>query len=490
MAVACGEGFTAAVMEKGDLWSFGKGAYGQLGLGTDADQLLPALVGGADEVFDGEAVVMVAAGHEHAACVTAKGKLWTWGNGGFGQLGHGGREPKQCPTRLGKEMYGGWPAVMVSCGDNHTLVLTAVDCVSPAVWSCGWGLHGQLGHGDTADKLVLTLMGAEGFGGVQIAMVAAGGSHSVALGADGRVWAWGWGEYGQLGHNDEENRLVPTLLAGQALGGAAAVLVVAGGYHTVAVTIQGELWVWGSGSLGQLGLGDEANRLEPTLVGAEEAFGELQVLTVSCGHFHTLAVTKDGTLWTFGHGHQGALGHNDRNDRLVPTRIEAQHFGNSKIVSVACACGTLHSAAVTEQGTLYTWGRALGLGHAHGEGRLVLVPTRIAPSLLKGARVGRCHNLPSMHALAFAMGTHARLGSVAPTAAAAGGSSQRRSQRQQGKAPAVADNGKDCEYVTMPGELVQRVVEACVSWPEGRAGELQGVVRLLGGGMMETRRST
>jgi len=56
--------FTAVVMEKGDLWSFGKGAYGQLGLGTDADQLLPACVGGAEKVFGGEAVVMVAAGEQ------------------------------------------------------------------------------------------------------------------------------------------------------------------------------------------------------------------------------------------------------------------------------------------------------------------------------------------------------------------------------------------------------------------------------------------
>jgi len=99
------------------------------------------------------------------------------------------------------------------------------------------------------------------------------------------------------------------------------------------------------------------------------------------------------------------------------------------------------------------------------------------------------------------LGTHSQIGGCdAPTAVAAGGSSQRRSQRQQGKTPssqrqqgktpAASDKGKDCEYVTMPGELVQRVVEECVSWPEGRAGQLEGVVWLLGGGMMQARGST
>jgi len=293
MAVACGLDFTAVVMEKGDLWSFGKGASGQLGLGTDADQLLPACVGGVNEVFDGEAVVMVAAGLLHAACVAAKGTLWIWGDGYFGQLGHGDREPRQSPTRLGKEMYGGSPAVMVSCGQKHTLVLTAVGLV----WSCGAGNFGQLGHGDTTGKLVLTLVGAEGFRGPQIVMVSAGGAHSVALGAQGRVWTWGWGVFGQLGYNNEGNRLVLTLLTGEALGGAAGVLVEVGYAHTVAMTIEGEVWVWGHGSFGQLGLGDEANRLAPTLVGAHDAaFGGSPVLTVACGGAHTLAVTEEGAV--------------------------------------------------------------------------------------------------------------------------------------------------------------------------------------------------
>ena len=419
-------------------------------------QVLPVWVGGADEVFDGAAVVMVAAGDAHTACVTAKGTLWSWGYGEFGRLGHGDREPRQRPVRLGKEMYGGSPAVMVACGGEHTLVLTAVGCV----WSCGEGSLGQLGHGDASNQLVLTLVGEEGFRGAQIVMVAAGGNHSVALGADGIVWAWGYGQFGQLGHNDEQKRLAPTQLAGEALGGAAAVLVAAGGDHTLAVTLAGALWVWGMGRHGQLGLGDTDNRLAPTLLGAEMAFEGSQVLMVACGNDHTLAVTKDYALWTFGRGDHGALGHNDKDDKLVPTRIEAQHFGNANII--CAAAGQSHSAAVTEEGALYTWGdespddRMLA-------GQAKLMPTPMATHLLQGARVGCCgHCLPLLHILAFAMGTHARLGSADEAA------------------PGAAD-ATACAYLMMPGELVRQLVEACASLPEGRAGELEGVVRLLGG---------
>ena len=114
MAVVCGEDFTVVVTEQGDLWAFGQ--KGVLGRGTDADELLPALVGGADEVFDGESVVMVAAGIKHTACVTSQGTLWTWGAGGWGQLGHGDEESRQRPARIGEEKYGGSPAVAVACG--------------------------------------------------------------------------------------------------------------------------------------------------------------------------------------------------------------------------------------------------------------------------------------------------------------------------------------------------------------------------------------
>jgi len=118
--------------------------------------------------------------------------------------------------------------------------------------------------------------------------------------------------------------------------------------------------------------------------------------------------------------------------------------------------------------------------------QIKLVPTPVAPHLLESMRVGRCHSLPPPLGLAFAMGTHDRLGIAAQMAAPAQDGS-RKSQRQQGKAPAADDTNQGCAYVMMPGELVKRVVEACASWPEGQSGELEGVVRLLGGGMVKDK---
>jgi len=474
---ACGSDFTVVVTEPGDVWSWGEGGAGQLGLNTLEDQLLPKRVAG-HEVF-GARMVMVSAGDEHSAGVTADGTLLTWGRGSDGQLGHGDREDRLMPEGISRELFGGQPVLMVSCGLGHTMVLAV-----GGLWTCGKGQFGKLGHGDEIDKMVLTQVAAERFeGSAQIVMVAAGGMHSVAVGSEGGVWTWGFG----LGLGLGPDRHVPTLLPGEAFAGCKVVMVAAGGFHTVVVTIKGVLWAWGCNHKGQLGIaGPETCQIEPARVGAEDMFGGSPVHMVACGFKHTLIVTKEGALWTCGEGN-GALGLNDINNEWLPTRVEVQHFGDAKIVSAAG--GNCHSAAVTEHGGLYTWdlgqdaAAAPSAGLGHDGMHTKLVPTRVAPHLLQGMRVGRCHRLPPLHALAFAMGTHVRLGSAAPTAVFARGSS-RRSRRLEGKAPA-ADTSLDCAYATLPRELVQRVVEACASWPEGQTGELEGVVRLLGGLMMD-----
>jgi hypothetical protein len=99
----------------------------------------------------------------------------------------------------------------------------------------------------------------------------------------------------------------------------------------------------------------------------------------------------------------------------------------------------------------------------------------VSPRLLGGARVGRCHGLAEEHTLAFAMGTHARLGAGAGAGGGAGG--QRRSRRVQGKAPKEGED-RGCLYMMMQEELVRMMVEACKWKPPPELGE--GVARLMG----------
>ena len=198
-------------------------------------------------------------------------------------------------------------------------------------------------------------------------------------------------------------------------------LVAAGLLHSIAVTEAGALWAWGNGSDGRLGVGDRTCRLIPSLVSqwGGETFGGSSVLLAAASDRNSLAVTQEGVLWWWGRGYSGAVGHTSSHDfiKFLPTRVNVQHFHGSKIV---CAdTGIFHSAAVTEEGVLYTWGRShyvggnddlvpSGLGHQDLQDKVN--STLVSPEHLLCAKVGRCHNLPTQHALALVSGTHATRG--------------------------------------------------------------------------------
>ena len=92
---------------------------------------------------------------------------------------------------------------------------------------------------------------------------AAGESHSAAVGEDGSLFVWGHGESGQLGTGDTADRLAPTRVAGLP---APVRQVAVGFYHTGIVTDAGDLLMCGCGGHGRLGLGDKEDRTTPTLV--------------------------------------------------------------------------------------------------------------------------------------------------------------------------------------------------------------------------------
>ena len=254
---------------------------------------------------------------------------------------------------------------------------------------------------------------------------------------------------------DLDERTEPTRIHPRAFDDLAVEMVAAGFAHAAAVTKDGGVWTWGSGSEGQLGQGHFSDMLEPARVGFDKAFDACPVVVVACGGAHTLAVTREGVLWSWGLGENGVLGHDDEADRLHPTRVCPRYFANAK-VAVASA-GAEHTLALTQDGDLYSWGprwqtvdsqAPTGLGQGDGEDRHA--PARIPEHHLGGARVGRCRSLPLPHALAFTMALHPRLGAASV-------------------------------FQGLLDELAKQILQLSCSWPEGPAGQEDKILRLLGG---------
>ena len=178
-------------------------------------------------------------------------------------------------------------------------------------------------------------------------MVSCGTEHSLALCADGAVWSWGKGKNGGLGHGNEADCKSPTLIKSLVLSEDQKIVQIASGdSHNLALTAEGTVFAWGSGAYGRLGLGTEIDVQTPTVV--EGDLKNIRVLNVSCNSFHSLALvlpdSDDYSLYTWGGGKYGKLGHGDTANRLSPTPVELFKKPQRAIRAVA---GQHHTVAIS-----------------------------------------------------------------------------------------------------------------------------------------------
>lgn len=175
--------------------------------------------------------------------------------------------------------------------------------------------RGQLGHGKREDEPnPRMLLGGIGYG-IRIVQVSAGGglvrvAHSLLLTATGRVMSFGTGQYGALGHGFSPGKQLPDVLRPryiEALAGIRCNNVSAGELHSAATTVDGDVYTWGDGFCGQLGHGDKSPLPAPAQV-TKGGLDDEVVTQISCGARHTIAVTEDGEVFSFGLGHFGVLG--------------------------------------------------------------------------------------------------------------------------------------------------------------------------------------
>ena len=156
-------------------------------------------------------------------------------------------------------------------------------------------------------------------GGERAVSVSAGEGHSLALAADGALWSWGEGAWGKLGHGNEQDHRQPKKI--EAFAGQRVVAVSAGGAHSLALTADNALWSWGDGDDGRLGHGNREGQLLPKKV---EALADQRVVAVLAGGYHSLARAADGAVFAWGEGERGCLGHGeDLSNQLLPKKVEA-----------------------------------------------------------------------------------------------------------------------------------------------------------------------
>ncbi|KAE9592331.1 hypothetical protein Lal_00028310 [Lupinus albus] len=285
--VSCGEFHTCAVSTSGDLYTWGDGTHnvGLLGHGTNVSHWIPKRVSG---LLEGLQVVSLSCGSWHSALTTSNGKLFTFGDGRFGVLGHGDRESVSYPKEV--QLSSGQKAIKVACGVWHTAAIIEVTDPSGSnalsrkqLFTWGDGDQYRLGHVSKETYLQPTCVST--LSEYDFQQVACGNTMTVALTVSGHVFIMGINAYGQLGNPLSDGK-VPILVRDK-LVGECVEEISCGAHHVAVLTSRSELYTWGGGANGRLGHGDTDDQKSPKLV---EAFKDRHVKNISCGSNFTTCI--------------------------------------------------------------------------------------------------------------------------------------------------------------------------------------------------------
>lgn len=246
-------------------------------------------------------------------------------------------------------------ALSLAAAASHGISLNAAGNAC----SAGENTYGQLGDGTAVARWTpVPVVGLSS----SIKGISTGQYHTVAVKNDGTVWTWGYNGYGQLGTGNNFDRLTPFSISGV----SSVVAVAAGQNHSLALTSGGIVWGWGYNGYGQLGDGTTTQRLTPVQV-----ILLTNVVAIAAGQNFSLALKSDGTVWGWGYNGYGQLGDGTTTTRQSPVQVTAL-TGVTQI-----AAGAYHSMARKSDGSMWTWGYGgygqLGNGSTSSESNIVKV---------------------------------------------------------------------------------------------------------------------
>ncbi|XP_042515874.1 ultraviolet-B receptor UVR8 isoform X2 [Macadamia integrifolia] len=280
-----------------------------------------------------------------------------WGNGDFGRLGLGSLDSHWEPAVC--PAFEKESLRAISCGGAHSLFLTETG----RVYATGLNDFGQLG---ISDERSYTLEPVEVTGlNKDIIQISAGYHHSSAITVDGELYMWGNNSSGQLGLGRRTAKIVPEPTRVESLAGINIKMIALGSEHSIAVTEEGEALSWGEGGSGRLGHGHQSSILgffsskseyTPRLIKTLEG---VKVKNVAAGMLHSVCIDENGSVFIFDERANIKLGFGKANNTSPSIISELP-------LSEEVACGGYHTCVITTDGELYTWGSnengCLGIG--------------------------------------------------------------------------------------------------------------------------------
>ena len=333
LQVSSGEQYVLAIRSDNTLWSWGINNVGQLGLDSIASRSSPVQVGTSSWSS-------VSAGINSSLGIKTDTTLWAWGSNGTGQLGIGLTTSRSSPVQVSSAVTT-WSVISISAS------IAAAISTSGGLYL--WGL--ALANGTSVNRSSPVQLGTESW-----SAVATGLSSVIGIDTLGRLYSWGTNTNHQLGDN---SALTVSRSSPVQLGASSWSIVSAGTSSSFAITTDSRLFAWGLNGSNQLGTGDAEPRSSPVQIGAGINFTK-----ISGGMNNSYAIGNNYYLYAWGNGSGGAIGDGTVVTKLIPTQVGGVNnntifikpfkIGASSWSQISA--GYSHSVALTSDNQLFTWG--------------------------------------------------------------------------------------------------------------------------------------
>jgi alpha-tubulin suppressor-like RCC1 family protein len=333
--ISAGINHSLAIDKNGRAWGWGLSSAGQLGDNSITSKLTPVSVLGAIKTF-----CQISAGASHSLAIDKNGRAWGWGLNSTGQLGDNSVTSRLTPVSVLGAVK---TFCQISGGFQHSL---AIDKNGRA-W--GWGANSSGPVGDnsvTSKRTPVSVLGAI----KTFCQISAGNSFSLAIDKNGRAWTWGVNSSGQLGDNSITSRLTPVSVLGAV---KTFCRISTGTSYSLAIDKNGRAWGWGLSINSELGQGGIIFVYTPvTIIGATKTFCQ-----ISTGDGFSLAIDKNGRAWAWGNNTGGKLGINSAiTSQTSPVSVLGAVKTFCKITGGGTGTTSTFSLAIDKNGRLWSWG--------------------------------------------------------------------------------------------------------------------------------------
>lgn len=317
----------------------------------------------------------------HAIISSKKGwSVYTCGNGRSGQRGVRSVSDSSELQRIPSDLLDEEPAVCVAAGGKFSVLVVGAG----VAYGCGDGSTGALGSACAPCSSCTSPRRIPELARRRVRLAVCGAQHTLFVcNEQHTLLAAGQNDNGELGTGDRISRKVPAPVVANGMPLCGVVAVAAGVNHTLCVTTDGAMYTWGAAKKGQLGHADRHARLTASRV-VQGSVAETRIVRVAAGDALSLALDSDGRLHSCGDPRSGSLGYGP-STRAHPfaklfRQLDQGQIATARVTSVAAGYG--HAACVAQDGTLFTWGGCYA-GHASALGRGELFAGCIQPEAVQ-----------------------------------------------------------------------------------------------------------